>query len=131
DLGDRRQMRRYHPWRKQIELRPVNRGKAITDALTTVEIAPEVIDLSSELEPLSSAGVPFFEHFGALMVRSEFPKWHKHGQFWRYLRGIFGPRLRSGWPQQMRNWLVRRPLIAEEALREEIRRLAQECGFSL
>src|SRR5690554_2973485 len=93
DLSGKRRVRRYHAWRKLIEVRPENRGKAITDAVPTVEINAETLDLASELEPLSAEGTLFFEQFGALMLRSEFPKWRRHGQFWRYFRGIFGPSL--------------------------------------
>jgi ferredoxin len=126
-------MRRYHPWRKLIELRAENSGKKITDSLSTVEIDVEALDVASELEPLSAAGVSFFDAFGAVMVRTEFPKWRRHGQFWRYLRGIFGPSFRANRLQPLLNRFAvkREPAVDAALLKEEIRRYAADCGFAV
>lgn len=133
DLSGRRRMRRYHPWRKVISLRPENKGKAITDSLRTLDIDAETLDLASELEPLSTEGIPFFENFGALMVRTEFPKWRRHGQFWRYFRGIFGPQFAANRLQPLQNrFAVRRsPIVKGAALKEAIREQAHDLGFAL
>ena len=131
DLSGKRRMRRYHPWQKKIELRSVNRGKQITDQLPTLAIDARTLDMASELEPLSMAGIPFFEQFGAVMLRTEFPKWRKHGQFWRYLRGIFGPSLRANRVQDVRNRLVKPGQVDMKQLKEEIRRYTAACGFAL
>lgn len=133
DLSGKRRMRRYHPWRKVISLRPQNKGKAITDRLKTVEIDVQTLDLASELQPLSEEGTHFFHNFGAVMVRSEFPKWRRHGQFWRYFRGIFGPQFAANRLQPLLNRLAvrREPTVRREALKEAIRQEAHALGFAL
>lgn len=133
DLSGKRRVRRYHAWRKLIEVRPENRGKAITDAVPTVQIDAETLDLASELEPLSAEGTLFFEQFGALMLRSEFPKWRRHGQFWRYFRGIFGPSFHVNRLQPILNRfaVTDEPVVAGAELKERIREYAAESGFAL
>lgn len=133
DLSGRRRMRRYHPWRKVISLRPENAGKGITDSLATVAIDVETLDMASELEPLSAEGIPFFENFGAVMIRTEFPKWRRQGQFWRYLRGIFGPSVAANRLQPLLNHVAvkRTPAIEGADLKEAIRERAARRGFAL
>ena len=133
DLSGRRRMRRYHPWRKVISLRPENRGKQITDSLPDVNVHVETLDLASEVDPLTAEGIPFFQNFGAFMARTEFPKWRRHGQFWRYFRGIFLPAFVANRLQPLQNrFAVRRsPTVAGGALKEAIRRQAREHGFAL
>src|SRR5690554_5192329 len=88
DLSGETRMRRYLPWRQEIELRPPNRGKAIIDNLPTVAVDPRALDIASEIEPLTVEGVPFFADFRATMWRLAIPMWRRHGQFWRYFTGI-------------------------------------------
>lgn len=133
DKAGRRRMRRYHPWRKVIELRMPNRGKAITDGLQTVDVDPVVLDIAAEIDPLTPEGVPFFGDFGAVMLGMEFPKWLRHRQFRRYFRGIFGPKFYVDHLQPLANRLRVAGKRQEDLqqLKEEIRSYAARCGFAL
>ena len=133
DLTGRSTMRRYHPWRQQIELRPRNRGKTITDQLPTVDVDPTVLDIAAQIKPLTREGVPFFRSFWAVMLRVAFPSWIRRGLFWRYFRGIFGPDLRMNLTQAFANRfrVASEPRYEPAALKEEIRAIAAEHGFAL
>ena len=133
DLTGRRRMRRYRPWRRQIEVRPPNRGKAITDHSPTVNVEPAVLDMASELEPLSSEGTAFFSNFPATMWAVEFPKWRRYGQFWRYLRGVMGPNFYAQRLQGVANRfrVARRRQRDLHRLKQDITDYARYCGFAL
>jgi hypothetical protein len=45
-------LRRYNFKKQEVEFRPPNPGKLITDNLPTVQIDPELLDLYSEIQPL-------------------------------------------------------------------------------
>lgn len=133
DLTGRTIMRRYLPWRQQIELRSPNRGKAITDNLSTVDVDPTVLDIAAQVNPLTREGTPFFRSFWAVMLRIEFPAWFRRGLFWRYFTGIFGPDVRMDFTQGLANRfrVASEPRCDPETLKEEIRAAAAEHGFAL
>ncbi len=133
DLTGRTAMRRYHPWRQQIELRPPNRGKTITDNLPTVDVDPAVLDVAAQINPITREGVPFFRSFWAVMLRVAFPAWLRRGLFWRYFKGIFGPDLRMDLTQGFANRfrVASEPQCDPETLKEEIRIAAADLGFAL
>jgi len=126
-------MRRYLPWRRQIELRPPNPGKTITDNLPTVEVDPNVLDIAAQINPLTREGTPFFRSFWATMFRVSFPSWLRRGLFWRYFTGIFGSDLRMDLTQGFANRfrVAPRPRCDAAALKEEIKAAAAEHGFPL
>lgn len=133
DLTGGSRMRRYHPWRRQIELRQPNQGKPVTDNLKTVTLDPRVIDIASEIEPLTREGVPFFGDFWATMVRTQFPGWIRRGLFWRYFRGIFGTDFRASHAQRFANRfrIARQRQRDLDKLKEDIGAYAAERGFAL
>lgn len=131
DLSGKSRMRRYLPWRLEMELRSPNRGKAIVDNLPTVDVDPRVLDIASEVEPLTAEGTPFFANSRALMWRLEFPKWRRHGQFWRYFLGI--RKGEQGMRRQRREnrFRIGQRHVEPAALKEAIRSYATACGFAL
>lgn len=133
DLTGESWMRRYHPWRRQIELRPPNQGKAITDKLETATVDPRVLDIASQIEPLTREGVPFFGNFWATMFRTQFPGWIRRGLFWRYFRGIFSSDWRAANTQGFANRfrVARRQQGDLVQLKGEIKAYAAERGFAL
>lgn len=131
DLSGETRMRRYLPWRREMELRPPNRGKAIIDKLPTIAVDPRVLDIASEVEPLSAEGTPFFANSRALMWRQELPKWYRHGQLQRYFRGIQAGF--KGMDQQAREnrFRIGHRQVEPDALKEAIRSYAHALGFAL
>ena len=125
-------MRRYHPWRQKIELRTPNRGKAITDSLTTVTLDPVAMDLAAELEPLPRV-VHFLANFPATMLRLEAPKWARRHQLGHYGGGIMGGILRMQSSQALANrFRVARSRQTDlNALKQSIRDYAASQGFAL
>jgi hypothetical protein len=131
DLSGKTRMRRYRPWRLEMELRPANRGKSIIDNLPTVEVDSRALDIASEVEPLTAEGVPFFANSRALMFRQEMPKWRRQGQFRRYFLGIREGGKGMQRQQRENRFRVGQRQVTPAALKEAIRSYAAERGFAL
>ncbi|NLF64920.1 MAG: hypothetical protein GX579_09990 [Chloroflexi bacterium] len=131
DLSGETRMRRYLPWRQEIELRPPNRGKAIIDNLPTVAVDPRALDIASEIEPLTVEGVPFFADFRATMWRLAIPMWRRHGQFWRYFTGIRAGATGMQKQERENRFRVGRRQVGPSELKEAIRSYARALGFAL
>jgi ferredoxin len=131
DLSGKTRMRRYLPWQRAMELRPPNRGKEIIDNLPTIVVDPRVLDIASEVEPLSAEGTPFFANTRALMVRQEIPKWRRHGQFKRYFLGIRAGGKGMQRQQRENRFRVGSPQVEPAALKASIRSYAAAQGFAL
>jgi ferredoxin len=80
-------LRRANSRKQTIELRPVNRGKEITDTLRTVRIDPDSLDLYSDVQPVDEL-VGAMKDKWMLVKKVEMPKWRRRQKLVDYGWGV-------------------------------------------
>ncbi len=127
--GESTRLRQANPRKQAIELRPPNRGKAITDGLPGLRIDPDTLDLYSEVQPLSEL-VGAMRDKGSLITKVEIPKWRKRRKLGVYGWGVMQGLLKMDLLQPVAGRFVSRTRQRDlAALKEEIRAFAADRGY--
>ena len=122
------QLRKYNVPKQTVEFRRPNYGKAITDGLTTVEVHPELLDMVSEMDPLSDLIIPMHKFY--LITKTEAPKWARRGKLIEYGWGSFKSILVMDIVQPLfMSGVAPRKEENLSALKNAIREYAQSRGF--
>jgi ferredoxin len=125
--------RQYDSRRQRITLRRPNYGKAITDSLPNIGMDTLVIDMSSEMEPLSALIPIMHPLYIATLV--EFPKLAKRGKLieygWGIVRSMLGMEIVQPFAMaRARNGRQENLSVLKQEIRAYAQRLGYICGFT-
>lgn len=120
---------RYNVKKKEVEPRPPNPGKEITDNLPFVKIDSKTLDLYSEINPLDELILEMEDKL-ALLLRTEVPKWQKRRKLGKYGWGVVKSQLKMDLFQGLANRRISKKREKDLGrLKKEIKEFASGLGY--